>query len=96
MFEELFHRNKQTKVREFPKELDAVQRVSSKKSTSRTKRSSISVDSYLWIKNTVLFVILAIGIGIVSVFGYGLVADFITHSSGEITISNEIDSVTTQ
>lgn len=87
MFEEIFHRNKQTKVREVPKEVDAVQRKASTRGNSKATKSSVSIDAYLLMKNTALAVIVLVGFGIITLFGYSLISDFVIHSSGETSIS---------
>lgn len=90
MFEELFSRKKQTKTTErgLPKEIDAVQKVH--KGGKRTRHSSMSVDSYIWINRIVVGCIVLIGVGIIAVVASGLVSDFIAHSGGASVGSSSI------
>ena len=90
MFEELFSRKRQSRTtdRQLPKEIDAVQKISG--GGKRSRHSSMTVDSYLWIKRAVVSCIVLIGVGIIGSAAYGLVSDFITYSAGAPVDSSSV------
>lgn len=90
MFEELFSRKKQEKTteRSLPKEIDAIQKIQGGK--KRTRHSSMTVDSYLWIKRAVVTSIVLVGVVIIGSAAYGLVSDFISYSGGAPVSSNSV------
>jgi len=90
MFEELFSRKQQSKTtaRQLPKEVDAVQRVSG--GGKRTRHSSMTVDSYIWLKRLVVSCIVILGVGIIGLAAYGLISDFVSYSGGAPVESSSV------
>ncbi len=90
MFEELFSRKRQEKTTErtLPKEIDAIQKIQGGK--KRARHSSMTVDSYLWIKRAVVTGIVLLGMVIIGSVAYGLVSDFISYSGGAPVSSSSV------
>lgn len=81
MFEELFSRRKQARTKRVEREIDAITKKSGKGSR-RNPHSSMTVSAYLWGARSIVAVIILVGLVIIGIQGYGLVEDFLIHSSG--------------
>lgn len=86
MLEELLRRRKKEKLVDANTEVPDI--VKAKKSNhNRTHSSSITVKEFLFKRNLIIAGIVVVGVCIIGLFCSSLIIDFLTYSSGELSIS---------